>query len=83
VDLHPYDAGTEEGSGFSLNNPATDPREPIALVNGSPFVGNPVIGRIHFTLLTPVPLLSKGALLVLCGLMAGSTVFVLARTQRV
>jgi hypothetical protein len=83
VDLHPYDAGTEEGSGFSLSNPATDPQEPIALIIGTPFVGSPVIGRLHFTLLTPVPLLSNGALLVLCGLMAGSTVYVLARTQRV
>jgi hypothetical protein len=83
VDLHPYDAGTEDGSGFSLSNPATNPQEPIALINGSPFVGSPVIGRLHFTLLTPqVPLLSGWATLVLVGLMVGSTVFALAGSRR-
>ena len=30
VDLFPYDAGTEEGTGFSLSNPATSPRGTIA-----------------------------------------------------
>lgn len=29
IDLFPYDAGTEEGTGFSLSNPATSPRQPI------------------------------------------------------
>jgi hypothetical protein len=86
VDLHPYDAGTEEGSGFSLSNPATDPQEPITLINGSPFVGSPLIGRLHFTLLTPqvtpLPLLSSWAVLLLGGLMVGSTLFVLAGLGR-
>ena len=86
VDLHPYDAGTEEGSGFSLSNPATIPQEPIALINGSPFVGSPVIGRLHFTLLTPqpspVPLLSGWAILLFVGLIAGTSTFVLARSPR-
>ncbi len=86
VDLHPYDAGTEEGSGFSLANSATNPQEPITLINGSPFVGSPLIGRLHFTLLTPqatpVPLLSGWAVLLLGGLMVGSTVFVLAGSRR-
>ncbi len=86
VDLHPYDAGTEEGSGFSLSNPETNPQEPITLINGSPFVGSPLIGRLHFTLLTPqvtpVPLLSGWAVLLLVGLIVGSTVFVRAGSRR-
>lgn len=53
VDLHPYDAGTEEGSDFDLTNPRTDPHEPIGLVGGTPFVGNPVVGRVHFTFVPP------------------------------
>ena len=77
VDLLPYDAGTEEGSGFSLSNPATNPQEPIALISGAPFVGSPVIGRLHFTLLTPpVPLLSGWTVLLLGGLIVGSTFLV-------
>jgi len=32
VDLYAYDAGTEEGSGFSLNNSATSPHEAISLL---------------------------------------------------
>jgi len=80
VDLHPYDAGTEQGSGFSLSNPATVPQEPIALIDGSPFVGSPVIGRLHFTLLTPqpslVPMLSNWALFLLGGSLATGLGFV-------
>ncbi len=82
VDLHPYDAGSEQGSGFSLNTPATNPQEAITLINGSPFVGSPVIGRLHFTLLTPVPLLSGWAVLLLGGLIVGSTVCVRAGSRR-
>ena len=85
VELHPYDAGTEEGSGFSLSNPATNPQGAIALINGPPFVGSPVIGRLHFTLLTPqatpVPLLPSWAVLLLGGLMLGSAVFFLAGSR--
>ena len=86
VDLHPYDAGTEDGSGFSLSNPATNPQEPITLINGSPFVGSPLIGRLHFTLLTPqvapVPVLSGWAVLLLGGSIAGSTLIVRAGSRR-
>ena len=32
IELLPYDAGTEEGIGFSLNNPASDPHQPISRV---------------------------------------------------
>lgn len=34
VDLFPYDAGTEEGTGFSLSNPATVPQETITSIRG-------------------------------------------------
>ncbi|MEM7542438.1 MAG: spondin domain-containing protein [Pseudomonadota bacterium] len=56
VDLIPWDAGTEDGNGFSLSNPATSPQGVISNVFASPFVGQPVIGRIEFELLAiPVP----------------------------
>lgn len=43
VDLYPYDAGTEEGSGYSLTNPDTLPHQPIHNVTGvSPFSSQPV-----------------------------------------
>ena len=43
VDLFPYDAGTENGSGFSLGNPATVPQGTITSLKGtSPFNDQPV-----------------------------------------
>lgn len=55
VDLHPYDAGTEEGDTFSLFNSATVPRQAIALIGSSPFFqSSPIIGRIKFKLLTQI-----------------------------
>ncbi len=43
LDLYPYDAGTEDGSGYSLSNPATVPAVPIApLRNVSPFSAEPI-----------------------------------------
>jgi len=48
VDLYAYDAGTEEGSGFSLSNPATSPHEAISLL-GAPFAGLPSLGTFTFT----------------------------------
>ena len=55
LDLRPWDAGTEEGSSFSLANPPTIPQQGIAPINGSPFVGSPVIGNLTLELV-PVPL---------------------------
>lgn len=54
VDLVPYDAGTEEGNTFSLSNPAT-PSGVIARLSGddSPFIGQPVVATLEFTLLSP------------------------------
>jgi len=49
IDLYPYDAGTEEGSGYSINNNPTTPQETItSLQNISPF-NNQKIGTIVFT----------------------------------
>lgn len=49
VDLFPYDAGTEQGTGFSLSNPDTVPHQPIALL-GTPFTaGDPRLGTFTFT----------------------------------
>ncbi len=58
VDLHPYDAGTESGNGFSLSNPATNPQQPVSLLSGAPFVGQPVIGTFRLTLVPEPGLLS-------------------------
>ncbi|SEL36666.1 Por secretion system C-terminal sorting domain-containing protein [Aquimarina amphilecti] len=50
MDLFTYDAGTEEGTGYSLNNAATSPHEPISLVetSNSP-LNSQKIGTIVFT----------------------------------
>ena len=43
VDLFPYDAGTENGTGFSLSNPATVPQGTIASIRGmAPFTDQPM-----------------------------------------
>ena len=43
VDLYPYDAGTEEGTGYSISNPETVPHQPIQSLTGvSPFSAQPV-----------------------------------------
>lgn len=43
VDLFPYDAGTENGNGFSLSNPATVPQGTIASIRGmAPFTDEPM-----------------------------------------
>lgn len=55
VDLYAYDAGTEQGTGFSLSNAATVPQQPIALL-GAPFAsGSPRLGTFTFTRLSPEP----------------------------
>lgn len=51
VDLFPYDAGTEEGEGFSLDNPATVPRGTITSIRGmGPFTDAPM-AKLTFELL--------------------------------
>jgi hypothetical protein len=50
VELPPYDAGTDSGSTYNSANRATNPPEPIFLIEESP-VGNGVpIGRFRFEL---------------------------------
>ncbi|CAA0100931.1 Uncharacterised protein [BD1-7 clade bacterium] len=41
-ELPVYDAGTEEGRGFTLNNPPTEPKQPIGLLQGT------VAGTLNF-----------------------------------
>jgi hypothetical protein len=66
VDLFPYDAGTEQGTGFSLSNPDTVPHQPIAPL-GFPFaVGDSPLGTITFTRLS-VPEPSSITLVVIVG----------------
>lgn len=51
VDLFPYDAGTEEGEDFSLDNPATVPRGTITRIRGmGPFTDAPM-AKLTFELL--------------------------------
>jgi hypothetical protein len=71
VDLYAYDAGTEQGSGFSLSNPATVPQQPIALL-GTPFAaGSPRLGTFTFTRIG-VPEPSTSLLTLLCVIAACS-----------
>ncbi|MXW49598.1 MAG: hypothetical protein F4171_00105 [Gammaproteobacteria bacterium] len=54
VSLYPYDAGTEDGSGFSLSNPATQPQGTISSIRGtSPFNRQPVAKLIFARTDTP------------------------------
>ncbi|MEQ8209549.1 MAG: spondin domain-containing protein [Lacipirellulaceae bacterium] len=86
-----YDAGTEEGTAFSLNNPASDPHEPITRVGGrdavSVFVTDtpsrgqliPPIARLTFTRVSQT--IPEPSSLLLAGLMSLVTV-ANARTRR-
>lgn len=49
VDLVAYDAGTEDGEGFSLSNPATSPQEVIQKITTGPLAGLPPLGTFTFT----------------------------------
>ncbi len=43
LNLYPFDAGTEDGTGYSTSNPETTPREPVYSLTGvSPFSSQPV-----------------------------------------
>ena len=58
LDLNSYDAGTEEGTNLSLNNPPTNPQEPIGLLDvvepNNVLFGAGSIAQITFTRLTPI-----------------------------
>lgn len=64
IDLFPYDAGTEEGTEFSLNNPATSPPGAITSIRGMGKFSDEPMARLTFVLQgaadpepTPVPAL--------------------------
>jgi len=46
MDLFPYDAGTEEGTGYSINNPATSPIENITDITGMYTFNNQKAGTL-------------------------------------
>ena len=55
VDLFPYDAGTEEGTEFTLGNPATSPQGVITSIAGTGKFSNVRMARLTFTRLTTPP----------------------------
>lgn len=55
VDLFPYDAGTEDGEGFSLSNPATSPQGNITSIRGQGRFSDVRMARLTFTLKTQPP----------------------------
>ena len=50
VNLYPWDAGTEEGTGFSLSNPDTNPKVPIASIRGTGTFSTEPIATLSFEL---------------------------------
>ena len=50
IDLFPYDAGTEEGTEFSLGNDATSPREAIMSIKGTGKFSDVRMARLTFVL---------------------------------
>lgn len=51
LDLYPYDAGTEDGTTFSLSNPDTNPQETITSIRGTaPFSDEEPMARLSFVL---------------------------------
>ncbi|MDE2962315.1 MAG: PQQ-dependent sugar dehydrogenase, partial [Acidobacteriota bacterium] len=50
VNLYPWDAGTEDGTEFSLSNPATTPRGVITSLRGRGKFSNQPIATLTFTL---------------------------------
>ena len=55
VDLFPYDAGTEEGTEFSLSNAATSPQGTITSIKGTGKFSNDPIATLTFTLQEAAP----------------------------
>ena len=50
VDLHPYDAGTEDGEEFSFDNPATVPQGTITSLRGASMFSDAPMATLTFTL---------------------------------
>ena len=55
VDLFPYDAGTEEGTEFSLSNAATSPQGTITSIKGTGKFSDEPIASLTFTLQEATP----------------------------
>ena len=55
VDLFPYDAGTEEGTEFSLSNTATSPQGTITSIKGTGKFSDEPIASLTFTLQAVAP----------------------------
>ncbi|MDE2881916.1 MAG: tandem-95 repeat protein [Acidobacteriota bacterium] len=55
VNLYPYDAGTEDGTEFSLSNDDTDPQGVITNIAGTGKFSNVPMAWLTFTRLTPAP----------------------------
>ena len=61
VDLFPYDAGTEEGTEFSLSNAATSPQGTITSIKGMGKFSNEPIASLTFTLQSVAPEITSAA----------------------
>ena len=55
VNLFPYDAGTEDGTEFSLSNPDTNPQGVITRISGTGKFSNEPMAVLTFTRLTTPP----------------------------
>ena len=54
VNLYPYDAGTEDGTEFTLSNPATSPQGVITSIRGTGKFSNVRMARLTFTRESPI-----------------------------
>ena len=64
VDLFPYDAGTEDGTEFSLTNDATSPQGTIASIKGTGKFSNEPIATLVFDLLAAPVITTTSPILV-------------------
>ena len=64
VDLFPYDAGTEEGTEFSLSNSATSPQGTITSIKGMGKFSNEPIATLTFDLLAAPVITTTSPILV-------------------
>jgi hypothetical protein len=55
VNLYPYDAGTEDGSDFSLSNEATNPQQPIRSIRGEGRFSTAAMARLTLVLKSALP----------------------------
>ena len=71
VDLFAYDAGTEDGTGFSTDNPDTNPQGVISMVDQAAYFGGTApVARATFTRVIPEPTTGMMTAMCLLGLTA-------------